>query len=564
MEDKAEHLRKEGRSLFQSERWAEAAGVYGQYIDFLLKEQGPSEQLVLGYSNRAETYLHLEMYADALEDTEKALDLNPLHLKTLFRKAKALLGLKLYQETVAVCQKFLRQDDLPADYRETVSDLLRQAKRKDKQTRLGQFEFRGLSYRHGEPGDTPSEFETFVGPVELKRTPEMDRGLFATRDLNPGEILFVAAPLTSVRHPKLPGSIVSSNLSLRVGASLVDRLVGSTCPYPRGPISQDTPPMRFFKPVNSIPSDLRQLSTEELQHPTFRTEFDEDTLFDIVRRRQVRHGTMNRMEEISGIYFLPALINHSCFPNVILTGFGPALVCRASREIKKEDQLFRSYNSVFYPLEDRNALLDGFRCRCERCAFDRLLLQEIPELRRLEFRCCRLFVDRLGESPRFHSEEERAEMRREFVQTTEALEELFRTEPKLQNLTAIQKDWIRASFVRMYWQLLEPAMALAPTASKEDHLHQLRLILEAARIMRSVDPASLEALEMLEKAHNQATMWKVQRRLFRCKEIDSLLKEFFGEVLDIELVLFGPQSESEIKSTMPQFLLHNFLYSVHI
>ncbi|KAL3681681.1 hypothetical protein R1sor_024637 [Riccia sorocarpa] len=60
MADKAESLRMEGRTLFQSERWTKAASVSTQYIGFLLKEGGASEQLVVGYSNRAETFLRLK------------------------------------------------------------------------------------------------------------------------------------------------------------------------------------------------------------------------------------------------------------------------------------------------------------------------------------------------------------------------------------------------------------------------------------------------------------------------------------------------------------------------
>ncbi|KAL3681673.1 hypothetical protein R1sor_024629 [Riccia sorocarpa] len=197
MGDKAEHLRLEGNSLFESKRWTEAVGVYGQYIDFLLKEEGASEQIL-------------------------ALEINPRYLKSLVRKAKALFGLKLYKETVTICKGFLRQHDLPGGYREVLSDLLPEATRKDEQTRLGRFEITDPGYGHGRSGDIPSELGDFVGPVELKRirTRGMDRGLFATRDLNPGEILFVANPLTSVRHPKLPDSVVSSNSTIPIGLSL--------------------------------------------------------------------------------------------------------------------------------------------------------------------------------------------------------------------------------------------------------------------------------------------------------------------------------------------------------
>ncbi|KAL3681639.1 hypothetical protein R1sor_024595 [Riccia sorocarpa] len=525
---KAEQLRLEGKNLFESGRWTEAAGVYGQCIDVLLKKGGDPEQLVVAYSNRAETLLQLRKYADALEDAEEALDLDPLHLKSLARKARALFGLKLYKEP---------------EWATSIFDLCT------------------CDEEQCEPCDSPRELEDFVGPVQFKRTPGLDRGLFATRDLKPGEILFVAAPLASVIYPKVPNGRVASISTLRLMRNLDEmvkharsnlkdfsqvqflvQLEALAGPYATGPLSVDTPPIKYLKPVNSIESGLRQLSAKELQHPRFRTEYDEDTLFDIVRRRQyILSGVRNKMERIVGIYTLPTLINHSCFPNVSFTTCGTnaraSLVFRATREIKKGDQLFSSYQLPFCPLEDRSLLLQGFNCRCERCALEGSLLREIPSLRRLESRCSRLHVGRLGEYSRSRSYEERAEMRRQSIQTIEAVNELFRTEPKLRHLTAIQKDWVRGSFIFPYSYLHD---SLAPNASKEDLLDQLRWVLEAVRIIRSIEPASDLAIKMLTQAQRQTITWKMQARS-SCEEIEILLKELGTESLGMAPIVLGAQ-----------------------
>ncbi|KAL3681686.1 hypothetical protein R1sor_024642 [Riccia sorocarpa] len=419
MADKAEHLRLVGKNLFESGRWTAAVGVYGQYIDLLLEDGGATEQLVLGNSNRAQTFLRLQMYADALEDTENTLSLDSRHMKSHVRKAKALFGLKLYKETVSICKRFLRRDDLPAVYRRTVSDLLPQARRKDKQTRLGMFDtnFPNLSCSCacGDPGDVASGFEDFVGPVELQRTPGLERGLFATRDLTPGEIVFVAAPLASVRYPEILDPMDPTLLE---------------CPYPTGPLEKDTPSMKFFKPVNSLAPNARQLSDDELQHLTFVAEVDEDTLFDIVRRRQSTRGAVDMTEQVAAIYTLPSLINHSCCPSVTVmregggtTNSQASLVFRASRKVERGEQLFSCYQNVFFPLADRVALLGSLQCRCERCALEKLLLEEIPVLRKLEHRCSRVFT--LAEESFMLGPEKRAQTRRDCIQIIEAVSELF-------------------------------------------------------------------------------------------------------------------------------------------
>ncbi|KAL3681682.1 hypothetical protein R1sor_024638 [Riccia sorocarpa] len=468
MVDQVERLRLEGKNLFESGRWTEAVRVFGQYID-LLKEGGSTEQLVLGYSNRAQTFLRLQKYADALEDTEKALNLDSLHMKSLVRKAKALFGLKLYEETVGICKKFLRRDDLPPAYRKTISDLLPEARRKDEQTRLGMFgtTFPSISYRYEKPGDAPSDIEDFVGPVELKRTLGVDRGLFATRDLIPGDFLFVASPLTSVRHPKLLGSKVDSDSQVAGLNSTLLRDLVEMVKHARGNL-KDFSQVQFLVQLDTLQAHI-------LEQLTFITELDEDVLFDIVRRRQSEPIGMIP-ERATGIYFLQTFLKHSCLPNVTIMDGGErttnpraSFAYRASRKIKKGDQLFNTYRSVYVPLEDRIALLGRLQCTCERCALEEMLLQEIPVLRKLEYRCSRLFMVSAENSPMFLPEQQ-AEMRRDSIQCIEAVNELFRTEPKLQDLMAIQKDWIRASFVCLYWQLLEPALALGVNASEEDHI----------------------------------------------------------------------------------------------
>ncbi|KAL3681646.1 hypothetical protein R1sor_024602 [Riccia sorocarpa] len=169
--------------------------------------------------------------------------------------------------------------------------------------------------------------------------------------------------------------------------------------------------------------------------------------------------------------------------------------------------------------------------------------------------CSRLTIERLAESSRLRSDEERGEMRRESIQITEAVEELLRTEPKLRDLTALQKDWIRASFVHMYWELLDPVVALPLNASKEDHLRQLRLVLEGVRIMRSIDPGSQHTVQMLREAYNQTTKWKIHRKLFACTEIEILLRAVCGGVLDIGLGVMGFRLEPEHRpTTISQFL----------
>ncbi|GLJ51419.1 hypothetical protein SUGI_1092860 [Cryptomeria japonica] len=84
-------LRTKGNQRFVQGDWKGAIACYSECIDSALKDV-----LVSCYSNRAEALLKLEEYGKAVEDCEKALQLHSSHLKSLFRKGRALHGLKEY------------------------------------------------------------------------------------------------------------------------------------------------------------------------------------------------------------------------------------------------------------------------------------------------------------------------------------------------------------------------------------------------------------------------------------------------------------------------------------
>ncbi|KAL2620135.1 hypothetical protein R1flu_000340 [Riccia fluitans] len=344
MAAEAEALRAKGKKLCGRGRWSEAAVVYGKYIDAVRSQKGEvREKLVIGYSNRAEVWLQLQNYANALDDAERALTLDPPHLKSLVRKARALSALKLYKDAQSIFEDLLKKDGIDAEYKQTLRASLKVASMKDMQTRFGKFkDFAGHCTGQS---DLPDGFEEFVGPVELKRTAGMARGLFATRDLAPGDLIFVSSPMVSVMHPK--GDAVDPEVTSTLIADLkkrveyardnlidfsqiqflvqLDTLAG---PYPDGPLSRDTPPMRYFTPVNALPEDLREIKIPGEETPVIRTQFDLATQFDVIIRRRytlwLQPGMSTGNGEVTGIFCLPSLINHSCLPNATMITGGPA------------------------------------------------------------------------------------------------------------------------------------------------------------------------------------------------------------------------------------------------
>ncbi|XP_043917222.1 N-lysine methyltransferase SMYD2 [Protopterus annectens] len=72
----------------------------------------------------------------------------------------------------------------------------------------------------------------------------------------------------------------------------------------------------------------------------------------------------------SAIFPDVALMNHSCFPNIIVTYRGTTADVRATQEIHPGEEIFTSYIDLLYPSEDRiDRLRDSyfFTCDCKEC-----------------------------------------------------------------------------------------------------------------------------------------------------------------------------------------------------
>lgn len=64
-------------------------------------------------------------------------------------------------------------------------------------------------------------------------------------------------------------------------------------------------------------------------------------------------------------------MNHSCVPNIRYTyDHQQIMTCRASKPIKKGEQIFNSYTKVLWGTNQRRMHLyysKNFLCKCERC-----------------------------------------------------------------------------------------------------------------------------------------------------------------------------------------------------
>ncbi|KAE8581927.1 hypothetical protein XENTR_v10019873 [Xenopus tropicalis] len=97
------HLANIGNNCASGGKFAEAIAHYSDAIRL-----NPTEYRFLG--NRSYSYERCGRYREALQDAERALQLEPHFVRGYFRKGKALKGLKRYAEAIVAFQNVLLND----------------------------------------------------------------------------------------------------------------------------------------------------------------------------------------------------------------------------------------------------------------------------------------------------------------------------------------------------------------------------------------------------------------------------------------------------------------------
>ncbi|KAJ4395505.1 hypothetical protein N0V85_006522 [Neurospora sp. IMI 360204] len=75
-----------------------------------------------------------------------------------------------------------------------------------------------------------------------------------------------------------------------------------------------------------------------------------------------------------GLWAHSSLMNHSCVPNTMRSFVGDMLICRATRDVQEDQELFQQYVPVKTLVDVRNREFEegwGFECRCGLCDGER-------------------------------------------------------------------------------------------------------------------------------------------------------------------------------------------------
>lgn len=472
-----EEVRKKGNSCFRDKEWDVAAEHYTKCIDaalLQLKQRSCNDNndmktcLLLAYSNRAETRLQVREFEPALEDSDKALGIDSGNLKALYRRGRALLGMRQYAEAC----KCLEKANKGSPGQREIQDALHRARTLYAQNRNGEYDISDWLLGCGPPPDVAD----FVGPLEIKMTENgSGRGLYATQEISTGQLLLVSnavavcyedghstsATVLNVDHrgkintasqEDLVAMVVSAAMKSQILLRKLYSLAGSSAPG-----SLDVPAVELFKTDGHM-SRGQEEEEEKLQ-------VDVKRIRDIIalnsfggaeqtfasKSKRDKAKFVQRGQDFSGLWLLPSFTNHSCLPNSSRLEMGSAMFIHACKPIKRGEEITFPYFDILLPLPQRQGRCEnwGFECKCRRCILE---LSIKAALDPITARFDELHDKALEESDAARSQERFesdlpacAEFAKLFVEA----EEIIRGFPLLK--TEEEKNWILASFASAYF-----------------------------------------------------------------------------------------------------------------
>ncbi|KAI5074754.1 hypothetical protein GOP47_0010715 [Adiantum capillus-veneris] len=218
-------LKEKGNAFFASQDWSKAIQYYGECIIRIVqegKEKGENQSLLLAaYSNRAEARMKLGLYEEALIDCDAALSIDPDHLKSKYRKGRALHGMTRFQDASACLEELLSRHPELSEIRAFLDTM--------KSANIASEMIKGLSDFVLNRKIIP-KFSDYVGPVVVRQTEDgRGRGLFATAKVRPGELLLASNALAfavhDVRRSPVHNAFATEKIAELMQEDLVSELV---------------------------------------------------------------------------------------------------------------------------------------------------------------------------------------------------------------------------------------------------------------------------------------------------------------------------------------------------
>eukprot|EP01018_Ginkgo_biloba_P018596 Gb_34914 [translate_table: standard] len=348
----------------------------GKAVD-ALTDGMPSLKLDLAYSNRAEAFLRLKNYEGALRDANLALSIEPGHVKSIFRKGRALRGLQEYKQAILCFEDVISR--MEGNVSQEVKRELENERRLSDESMLGNHDFSDVLLGNCGSGNCfdHHEFSDYVGPVELR-----DGGLFATAEFRLGDLILVSNAIARVELEE-DGIFVRSGYG---NTSSEQKLVNKI-------ISCAKASKRLVKQLNALAKpdvaseklkdliDLFRPNIGWYDSAQIHVDHEDDYAPDVNIVLKHCISSMGSNHHGIGLWALPSFIRHSCIPNSSAKFAGQVMFITAARDIRSGEEISISLKNILQPLRIRHRML-GFTCGCQRCIFEKSLQRELRQISR--------------------------------------------------------------------------------------------------------------------------------------------------------------------------------------
>ncbi|MED6180287.1 hypothetical protein PIB30_008783 [Stylosanthes scabra] len=378
-----QQLRSKATELFLREEWKESIDAYSNFISHCTHHKS----LCIALCNRAEASSRLRHFHCALQDCDRALQIDATHFKTLLCKGKILLSLNRYSLALE-CFKTALLDPQAAATSENLIGYVDKCKKFEFFARTGSLD---LSHwvSNGFQGKPP-ELAEYIGAVEIRKSDISGRGLFATKNIDAGSLILVTKAIAMERSI-LAGKDLSEDAQLAMWKNFVQKVAefARKCHKTRDLIGKlsigeedeeelEVPDIDLFRPehVGNVDS-CETVDMEKLLAILDVNSLTEDAVSaNVLRKNNDFYGV--------GLWLLPSFINHSCCPNSRRLHVGDYLIVHASKDLKAGEEITFAYLDPLSPLSKRRemSMTWGIQCKCKRCRFesDVFAKQDIKEI----------------------------------------------------------------------------------------------------------------------------------------------------------------------------------------
>jgi hypothetical protein len=315
------------------------------------------------------------------------------HLKALYRKGRALVGLRQYAAACECLEKVAKT----SPGQKEIQDALQQAKTLYAQSLNGKYDI--SDYLLGRASSPPrsGRFRGFCGDQDDRRRPR-PRTLRHPK-IRTGQLLLVSNAVAVAYESAFPTMFHVDNRCKVNTASREDLVSAVVCAARKSqrllrqlyslqdsstPGSLDVPAIDLFK------TDGQMSAGQEVQNENLQV--DVNRIRDIIRlnsfgeaegtfvpKSKIYEATRSARQNFSGLWLLPSFINHSCLPNSSWLDVGSAMFIHASKPIERGEEITIPYFDALVPLPQRQAMCKnwGFQVQVQEM-HSGALFQDIP------------------------------------------------------------------------------------------------------------------------------------------------------------------------------------------